>query len=72
MSIYLIEKMWLDPMENHNAFGYRTEGYVDSLKEAESIVDASKFVEKEKCWQLQYYPLMREYRFKEVTKMENK
>ena len=35
--IYVIEKLWWDPMENHNSHGYEAYGYVETEEEAIEI-----------------------------------
>lgn len=51
--IYLIKKLWYDPMENHNSHGYREHGFVSTLTEAEWIC-AQKVHESESLYPLKY------------------
>jgi hypothetical protein len=37
--IYLIKKLWADPLENHDQYGYTAVGYVTTEEEAKAIVE---------------------------------
>lgn len=50
--IYLIEKLWLDPMENHQADGYSPLGYVNTQAEAIHICISGRLFDKKDCWSL--------------------
>lgn len=53
MTIYLIEELWVDTLENRDAYGYKTIGYVTSEDEAKKICN-SKFINKSKYpWPLE-------------------
>jgi hypothetical protein len=51
-NIYLIEKIWIDDLENHNAYGYDVVGFVETEKEAKEIVDQGGRTKKGDCWQI--------------------
>lgn len=53
--MYLVKKLWLDPMENSmdSAMGYKTVGYVDTIEEVEHINKTCKLISKKECWALQ-------------------
>lgn len=59
--IYLIEKVWIDPMENHNFIGYGSIGYVETLEEAEKIVKEGKIFTQKDYWC--YYRPTPEFKF---------
>ena len=70
--IFLIEKAWIDPMENRNADGYTPVGYVTSLEEAEEIVKSGGFYTSEDCWSVQYHSegKMNKYRYTKLIKFK--
>jgi len=35
--MYLIKRLWVDKMENHNAYGYESFGFVQTKEEADQI-----------------------------------
>lgn len=49
--IYVIEKLWWDPMENHNSHGYSVHSYVKTEEEAKVICEEAVHYTKSK------YPL---------------
>lgn len=61
--IFLIEQLWLDPMENEvgSAFGYNSIGYVASEIEAINLVSDCKMYTSDDCWAI-YHPLPK-YRY---------
>lgn len=62
--IYIVEKLWIDPMENHNAHGYELHSYVINEIEAIEIVNKGGLMDKSKCWSLmQNTP---NYRYKQL------
>jgi len=71
--IYLIEKTWIDNLENRNAWGYETIGFVEKLEEAVKIVELGGRHKKDDCWEMNVevndrckkeYPA--KYRYKEI------
>lgn len=48
--IYLIQKAWSDPMENHDPWGYATIGAVPDKQSAERIVASAKELPEDFCW----------------------
>ncbi len=76
-TIYLIEKTWIDNLENRNAWGYSPVGFVKTKKEAEEIVEKGGRHKEKDCWEMDVmfrvsiakdYPT--KYRYKEITRME--
>jgi len=67
--VYLIEKLWIDPMENRDAHGYSPYGYVTSEIEAKIICDGSKTFTGEDCWSLKYSGQLKEFRYKELEEL---
>ena len=53
--IFLIEKGWIDPMENKNATGYKTHSYVKSEKEEMWFVGRSKLLGTWKYWNTSHF-----------------
>lgn len=51
---YLIEKLWVDPMENHNADGYAPYGYADTEEEAKAFCAKGKTYTNKDCWSLMF------------------
>ena len=52
--IFLIEKAWIDPMENRVADGYDPIGFVNTIEEAQSIVDKGGNYTPKDCWSIQF------------------
>lgn len=52
--VYLIERLWVDPMENRNAFGYKPIGVVESKREADRIIELEHVSKKDHPWPLNY------------------
>jgi hypothetical protein len=55
---YLIEKLWIDPLENlrQNAYGYKPLGYVDTEEEAKAFCATGRLFTGEDCWALDVGP----------------
>ena len=51
--IYLIKKLWYDPLENLNAYGYNDLGYVTTLDEVNQILSSKPDLTPE-GWPLKY------------------
>lgn len=54
--IWLIERLWVDPLENHNAYGYTVVGFVTDELEALNIVESEKILKSKYPWPLEYHP----------------
>ena len=67
--VYLIEKLWIDPMENHNADGYLPHGYVISEDDAKIICENSRIFTTKDCWSLKYSGPKKEFRYKELEQL---
>ena len=76
--IYLIEKTWIDNLENRDAYGYNPIGFVETIEEAEKIVSDGGRHKEGDCWQMNVkvsariikeYPTI--YRYKEIEKYNN-
>lgn len=70
--IFLIEEGWVDPMENHNADGYKPIGFVTTLKAAEKIVNEGGHYTPEDCWSVQYTPyngVMPKFKYTKLPKL---
>ena len=50
MRVYVIEKAWIDPMENHNAAGYNPIGFVTIEEEAKKIIRKGGYFTPKDCW----------------------
>lgn len=53
-TIYLINKIWFDNLENDpsQACGYNPIGYVETLEEAKQIFESGKRFGRKDCWAL--------------------
>jgi hypothetical protein len=51
-SIFLISRLWIDPMENQHlaAMGYSPVGFVSTKEEADTIVESGGFADRSTCW----------------------
>jgi len=76
--IYLIEKTWIDNLENRDAYGYSPVGFVKTIEEAEKIVSDGGRHKKGDCWEMNVcvragiikeYPTV--YRYTEIEKYNN-
>lgn len=50
--IYLIEKGWIDPMENRNASGYTPHGFKLTEDDAKSFCESQGFWTSDDCWEI--------------------
>jgi len=50
--IFIIEKGWIDPMENRDAHGYNIFGYTLSEERAKDFCDAKGFWTQDDCWSI--------------------
>ncbi|MCJ7696514.1 MAG: hypothetical protein MUO40_13975 [Anaerolineaceae bacterium] len=64
-SIFLIEKGWIDPMENHNADGYLPFAFIENEKKAKEFCTAFGFWTVKDCWSIQFHQfgLMSKYKY---------
>ncbi len=69
-AIYLIEKIWMDYMENHNhtALGYDVLGYIEGESNAISFCTKGRNYTKKDCWAIWQKEGLPEFRF---SKLEN-
>lgn len=65
-SVWLIERIWFDSMENEidSAVGYSPFGYVENEEKAKDFCKRGKICTKKDCWAV--YGEVPEYRYKEV------
>ena len=65
-SIWLIERIWFDNMENEvgSAVGYSPFGYLESEEKAKEFCNKGKICTQKDCWAV--YGETPEYRYKEV------
>lgn len=70
-TIFLIEQAWLDPMENHNATGYKPIGFVFTLEEARAKVSSGRLFTQDDCWEIAYHPNkeMQEFIYTELNEL---
>lgn len=69
-TIFLIEKIWIDNLENRDSWGYSPTSFVYNLKEAEQIVASGGRCNKDECWAFEYQKEMpKKYRYKELPEM---
>lgn len=47
---YLIHQIWIDPMENNNAYGYDIIGYVNTLEGATFKCNSGRIFTQKDCW----------------------
>lgn len=67
-SIFLIEKGWIDPMENRNADGYEPFGYRLTEEDAKEFCNSKGFWTGDDCYSINYYPnkIMHKYKYTEI------
>jgi hypothetical protein len=72
-TIFLIEKGWIDPMENRTATGYDIYSYTMTEEEAKTFCDSKGFWTAKDCWEIQfsYNGKMSKFRYKEVKLLNN-
>lgn len=64
--IYLIEKLWIDPMENTKACGYDPYAFVNTESAAKKICETSKAFTEKDCWEIKYTGPLKQYRYKKI------
>lgn len=67
--VFLIEEGWIDPMENHNADGYKPFGYLTSEEEAKIFCEKNGYWTPDDCWSINYHPNKQMWKFR-YTKIE--
>jgi len=67
-SIFLIERGWIDSMENRNADGYKPFGYKLTEQEAKEFCESKGYWTDKDCWSVEYHPnkQMAKYRYKVI------
>lgn len=67
--IYLIDRIWLDSLENDtfSAVGYGVFGFVTTEEEAKEFCSKGKLYTKKDCWAI--FTNMPEYRYRKVEKL---
>jgi hypothetical protein len=69
MKVFLIEKGWIDPIENHVADGYTPNGFFLTEEEAKSFCEDKGYWTSKDCWSIRYgYKdgKMPKYRYREI------
>ena len=64
MEIYLLEKGWIDPMENRDADGYDPYGYFITEDEAKEFCESKGYWTRKDCWSIM--EKMPKYRYKKI------
>lgn len=54
--VWLVKKLWVDPLENREAYGYDVVGYVTDPEEAERISKLATIPKSKYPWPLDYHP----------------
>ena len=68
--IYLIEKLWIDALENRDAWGYDIIGFIINEKEAIEFCKKGKiYTDKEYPYPLKYVGDLPEYQYKKLEKI---
>jgi hypothetical protein len=67
-TVYLIEKAWIDPLENYNADGYKPHGFILTEEEAKSFCESKGYWTSKDCWSLIRFKdeKMPKYRYKKL------
>lgn len=69
-TIFLIEEIWIDNLENRDAYGYSSSGFVQTLEQAENMVFSGGKCNKDECWAFSYEKEMpTRYRYKELMEI---
>lgn len=71
----MIERLWIDTMENHNAYGFKTIGFVTTRDEADRICNLEKVLKSKYPWPLDHAHEFKgdsvpRFRAKEVNNIE--
>lgn len=65
MDVYLIEKIWVNPMENHDAVGYEPHTFRFTELEAQTFCDKGRMYTQQDCWAIMLGD-MPEFRYKKI------
>ena len=67
-TIFLIEKAWIDPMENRDAHGYQIIGFKLTEEEAKEFCKDKGFYTPNDCWSIDFVPLkmLPKYKYNEI------
>jgi len=74
--IYLIEKGWIDPMENRKADGYDPYAYANTEEEAKKFCESKGYWSAGDCWSIGIQPwnypdkIMPKYRYKALKHLK--
>lgn len=66
--IFLIEKLWLDPMENRKPYGYSPDCYVTTEEEAEAFCNQGRRYTSKDCWGIYAAEGIPLYQYKKIPK----
>ena len=71
--IFLIEKAWVDPMENRNACGYTIHSYMTNEEEAKTFCESKGYYTSKDCWEVKYSygDKMPKYRYTELNQTKD-
>jgi hypothetical protein len=71
--IFLISKGWIDPIENHNASGYKPYSYTKSEDEAKTFCESQGYWTDKDCWEIGFMDnkQMPKYIYKKISKLSN-
>jgi len=67
MTKYLIEELWIDPMENRDAHGYDPIGYVDTITQAKEFCSKGRKFTSKDCWSL--FVSAPQYKYSKIRKL---
>ena len=71
--IFLIEKAWIDPMENRDAHGYKIIGFKLTEEEAKKYCKNKGYYTPNDCWSIEYIvpvKLLPKYKYNEIKILE--
>jgi hypothetical protein len=68
--IFIIEKAWVDQMENRNAYGYAVIGYKLTEEEAKQFCESGGFYTNEDCWQISKNQKLPKFRYEKLEIIE--
>lgn len=72
--IFLIEKAWIDPMENRDADGYEPFSFFLKEQDAKDFCELGGYFTDKQCWSIAYKPNKRldKYRYRKITSIEGR
>lgn len=69
--IWIVKRLWIDPLENRDAYGYDVIGYVTDAAEADRISKLEMIPKSKYPWPLDYHDEPGDYvSLYKVTKLE--